>query len=168
MRKAKYFGSVLMFVGTLPPLQCLTETICSHYKMQNFKRFPAVSKLCSYVNSWRRYELCKLCYRPYFVPLWGQFYEFMNNCNRTPGHFHKILAHAQLDVIAVILRPLWAKSVNSIYTKCCNPISLHMDDLIRTIEGPKKRCALTVTTITRLYYNYATTLIFSEYRYIYS
>jgi len=58
MRKAKYFGSVLMFVGTLPPLQCLTETICSHYKMQNFKRFPAVSKLCSYVNSWRRYELC--------------------------------------------------------------------------------------------------------------
>ena len=46
--------------------------------------------------------------------------------------------HAHEQLATVILRPLSAKTGNSYYTKCWAKETLHMDDPIRTIEGPKK------------------------------
>ena len=57
-----------------------------------------------------------------------------SSCGATAANIY----HAQESLVAVSLRPLSAKSGNSYYTKRWEKETLHMDDLIRTIEGPKK------------------------------
>ena len=55
--------------------------------------------------------------------------------NRGPIGANIYLAQEQL--VAVSLRPLSVKSGNSYYTKCPVQKKSHMDDLVKTIEGPK-------------------------------
>ena len=53
------------------------------------------------------------------------------------SHEDTRIKHAQLHLEAVSLRPIWAKSLDSYYTKCCKQKPLHLDDLIRAIECAK-------------------------------
>ena len=45
----------------------------------------------------------------------------------------------QIQWAAVRFRPLSQKSVDPYYKKCCKQKTLHLDDLIRTIEGLKNQ-----------------------------